>query len=474
MGNDSFTFYARTLRLTALNNPFAWDLDPGDHRIMDLIEQHRYRRLILLYNLLLTTGVAILWPLLLPMVALTEKRRRTVLPRLGLTDRPPAHSTLEPRPLWVHALSVGEVLSAVALVNRLQSELEPRPLFFSAATHTGFQIAARHLGQYARAVFYYPYDFLPCVRAAIERVNPALFVLVESDIWPNFLTELSRRRIPAVLSNARLSKRSLAGYRKISSLSVPLFSSFAAICTQSPQDAKRFSALGIPAEKIFPTGNLKSDQSPARTVSGVMSRIENFIRLRSPKHTLVAGSVHRAEASLLADAFGELKSNGGDIFYVVVPRNPRKSTLFRRRFEQSGLTCCTSNDILKKAGDFKVDVLVVDRMGVLQALYALATVAFVGGSLAPLGGHNPLEPAAWAKPIIFGPHMSDFGHIADKLKTAGGAMEVGDHHGLYKAAAALLEDPAKATAAGQAAREVFETSGGAVAKTIEIIRGLLP
>jgi len=437
---------------------------------MSLPEPPSYRRSIRLYNLLMTAGAALLWPLLLPLVLAAEKRRRTVLPRLGLAQRPPAH-TAGPRPVWIHALSVGEVLSAVPLAGRLQGELEPRALFFSAATHTGFQIAAQRLGPTARTVFYYPYDLLPCVRAAVARVNPKLFVLVESDIWPNFLAELRRWEIPAVLANARLSERSLAGYRKVPSLSVPLFSSFAAICTQSPQDSKRFAELGIPPEKIVCTGNLKSDPAPPPPPDPALGRIQALVRRRATRHVVVAGSVHRAEAPLLAGAFMKLQNRIEDIFFVVVPRDPRRSASFCRQFEKAGLTCRIFGDIAETTDDLSPDVLVIDRMGVLQALYGLATVAFVGGSLAPLGGHNPLEPAAHGRPVLFGPDMRDFAHIADRLKAAGGAVQVGDDRELYEAAAALLEDP---DAAGQAARRVFDASGGAVEKTVAIIRGLLP
>ncbi len=439
---------------------------------MESVEQLRWRRWMRLYNLLMAAGTTLLWPLLLPAAVASEKRRRTVLPRLGLVRRPPAQIG-GPRPVWMHALSVGEVLSAVPLAKRLRDVLAPRPLFFSASTYTGFEMAVRRLDTTAHAVFYYPYDLPPCVRFVVGRVNPALFVLVESDIWPNFLWELHRRRVPSILVNARLSSRSLSGYRRVPSLSVPLFSSFAALCTQSPRDGRRFADLGIPPGKIVFTGNLKSDATAPPRPDPALAHVENLIRRRAARHVVVAGSVHRAEAPPLADAFVKLKNRFDNVLFVVVPRDPRRSAAFRRQLENAKLTCRIFGDMAANSGDLGADVLVFDRMGLLRDLYALAAVAIVGGSLAPLGGHNPLEPAAHARPVIFGPHMSDFAHIADKLKTAGGAVEVRDGIQLAEAAAALLEDPAKAAAAGEAARRVCETSGGAVEKTVAIIRGLL-
>ncbi len=437
---------------------------------MDPAQEHRWRRAMRRYNLLLATGAALLWPLLLPVIAAGEKRRRTLLPRLGLAPRPPAH-TGGPRPLWVHALSVGEVLSAVPLAGRLQSALAPRPIFFSAATYTGFRMAAERLGDTADAVFYYPYDLLPCVRSAVARVDPALFVLVESDIWPNFLWELHRRGVPAALVNARLSARSLDGYRRVPSLTVPLFSSFAVLCTQSPRDSERFAALGVPPEHIVCTGNLKSHAAPSPAPDPALAQIEELIRRRASRHVLVAGSIHRAEAPVLAQAFADLKKRPGEVFFVVVPRDPRRGAVFCRQLERAGLTCCRFGALTD--GHPHADALVIDRMGVLRDLYALADVAFVGGSLAPLGGHNPLEPAGHGRPVLFGPDMSDFAAIADRLEAAGGGRVVRDARELRQAAAALLEDPDRAAAAGRAARQVFEASAGALEKTVTVIRGLL-
>ena len=437
---------------------------------MESAQELRWRRAMRRYNLLLAAGAALLWPLLPPVAAASEKRRRTLLPRLGLARRPPAHAG-GPRPLWMHALSVGEVLSAVPLAERLADALAPRPLFFSASTYTGLQLAVRRLARTARAVFYYPYDLAPCVRSAVARVKPALFVLVESDIWPNFLWELHRRRIPAVLVNARLSARSLRGYRRVPSLAVPLFSSFAALCTQSPLDSRRFAALGVAPERMVCTGNLKSHAPAPRAPDPALARIEALVRRRAARRVLVAGSVHRAEAPVLARAFAGLKKRPGDIFFVVVPRDPRKSAAFRRQFEKAGLAFRLPGE--PAGGRRQADVLVVDRMGLLRDLYALADVAFVGGSLAPRGGHNPLEPAAHGRPVLFGPDMSDFAAITDRLRAAGGGRVVDGAQALQRAAAALLEDPDRAASAGRAARRVFETSAGALEKTVTVIRGLL-
>ncbi len=437
---------------------------------MDPVQERRWRRAMHRYNLLLAAGAALLWPLVLPAAAACEKRRRPLLPRLGLRGRPPAHSG-SPRPLWMHALSVGEVLSAVPLAERLRKALAPRPLFFSAATYTGFQMATDRLGATADAVFYSPYDLLPCVRSAVARVRPALFVLVESDIWPNFLWELHRRSIPAVLVNARLSARSLAGYRRVSSLSGPLFSSFAALCTQSPQDSERFAALGIAPERIVCTGNLKSHAAPPRDPDPLLGRIREQVRDCGTRHVLVAGSVHRAEAPVLARAFAGLKKRPGSIFFIVVPRDPRRAAAFCHRLEKAGLTCRLLGEMADDHLD--ADVLVVDRMGVLRDLYALADVAFVGGSIVPLGGHNPLEPAAHGRPLLFGPDMSDFAAIADRLQAAGAGRVVRNAQELQRAATALLEDADRAASAGRAARAVFDASAGALGKTVTVIRGLL-
>lgn len=434
----------------------------------------RYRSLMRAYNILLHTACVLAGPLMLPFLLMTEKRRCTLLPRLGLAGLPVRQRENDGRRvLWVHALSVGETLSAVPLVKGLRAALPDCPLFFSVSTHTGFQIAAAKLKDSVHAVFYYPYDLLPCVRRVIRRIDPALVILVESDIWPNFVMELERRQIPAFLVNARLSDRSLKGYRHFQSFSAPLFSSFAAICAQSAADARRFRRLGVPADKVRVTGNLKfgpAAQAPDPQALEVLERIETYIRRQKVRHVLVAGSVHAGEAVLMAEAFSGLQKDVAGLFALAVPRDPQKSALFRRAFTDAGLRCLQYSDLHDSGRMPAADVLVVDRMGVLKDLYRLADVAFVGGSLIRQGGHNPLEPAAWAKPVLFGPHMQDFRDVAARLIASGGALQVASPVALRHAAADFCNDPRTARAAGRAARDVLQTGGGAVEKILDVIR----
>lgn len=423
------------------------------------------------YNLLLHATCTLAGPLMLPFFLLAEKRRGTLLPRLGLAGLP-HRPRGDVQPLWVHALSVGETLSAVPLVEGLRAALPDVPLFFSVSTYTGFQIAVGRFAQSVQAVFYYPYDLLPCVQRVIGRVDPALVILVESDIWPNFVMTLARQRIPAFLVNARLSDRSLKGYRRFQSFCAPLFSSFAAICAQSTADARRFERLGVPAEKVMVAGNLKFDprgRVPEPQALEVLERIETFMRRQMARHVLVAGSVHAGEAAPLAGAFSGLKKDVPGFFALAVPRDPRKSAFFRSVFSDAGLRCLTYGDLDGSDRHPAADVLVVDRMGILRDLYRLADVAFVGGSLVRRGGHNPLEPAAWAKPVLCGPHMDDFRDVAARLATAGGGVQVASAAALQHAAADFFFNPLAARRAGRAAQDVLQAGGGAVAEILGLI-----
>ncbi len=215
--------------------------------------------MIIIYNLFLTTAVLLALPVLLPLILTSEKRRRTVPGRLGLRSDLPPPGPGEKR-IWVHALSVGEVLSSAPLVAAIRRRHPRETIVFTASTFTGLEIARRRIAPHVDGVGLFPYDLILSVRRVADRITPKMVVMVETDLWPNFLYEMDRRGAPVALVNGRLSDRSFGGYKRFPSIFKPLFSRFARICAQSAEDARRFRKLGIPPDRVAVTGNLKFDQ----------------------------------------------------------------------------------------------------------------------------------------------------------------------------------------------------------------------
>ena len=416
------------------------------------------------------------FPLIVPLVLATDKRRKTVLHRLGLSPLPKAISQnrsqkRDNRPIWIHALSVGEVLSAVPLVKELKSCFKHQDIVFSASTKTGFEIANNLLKESVNSIFFFPYDLLISVKHIAAKVEPAIVIIVESDIWPNFLFEMKRRNVPVILVNARLSKKSYFGYKRFLFFSKRLFLSFSKICVQSSEDAHRFRLLGIPPGRITITGNIKFDQQYDFAGREEIEKLRQSLLIKPSQKILLAGSTHYGEEAILLDAFSRLKKKYPDLILIIVPRNPDRAKSVCRICKSAGLFAVTMSELEeKKPGP---DVIVVDRIGILKMLYATADIAFVGGSLVRSGGHNPLEPAAFSRPIIFGPDMSDFADISNMLIRSGGAISVQDAEGIYNIVSELLTDNQKAGEMGSMAFKVFNANKGAVKKTLNIIEDII-
>ena len=433
---------------------------------------------VLLYNASLLVGSVVGLPLALPLLLNSPKRRRTFLQRMGLKDLPaecsrPASGGLPCKPVWVHALSVGEVLSAVPLVAALRADTSETGLLFSASTLTGFQLARSRVAGRARGACYFPYDFPFAVRRLARRVDPQLFVMVETDIWPNFLGEMQRRRVPVIMVNARLSERSFKGYRRARWIMRRIWPVFSAVCAQSAADADRFRRLGVPADRICVTGNVKFDVPADPLPPASVERLRSHLAIGPRQKVLVAGSTHPGEEALIAEACARIKSRGIDLRVVAAPRDPARAAEVKRIFRSAGFSACRMTPEGSRPTGPGCEVTVVDTIGLLAQLYALADAAFVGGSLVPCGGHNPLEPAVRAKPVLFGPHMHDFREIARLLLEGGGATQTLNVEDLAEILVRLMGDGALARAMGRRSAAVCRSQRGAVDKTLTVIKSYL-
>jgi 3-deoxy-D-manno-octulosonic-acid transferase len=412
--------------------------------------------------------------------------------RLGLStallDRLPAD---RPGAIWIHAVSVGELLSSIALAKRLKETYPGRPLVVSTTTITG-QSLARERMPFADAIFYFPLDWNFCVRRVLLAVRPSIVVVLETEIWPNFLREARRQNIPVLFVGGRISERSFGRYQRYLSRFGFFLRPFlrtalgnaSAFLMQSEKDAERIRALGAPAERVSVSGNLKYDMElPAATPLSSWLEAEARRQGRSP--IVVAGSVVAAEEPLALIAFGVLQGEHPNALLVLAPRKPERFEAAaefihesRRKFirrSQLALSGHAQEATVGNNGSIPGDVTVIllDTIGELASLYRLADGAFVGGSLVPSGGHNILEPAAFGKIPVFGPSMENFAEIAARFVTADAAIQVESPEDAGVAWIELLRDPDRRHKMGENAKRLVDSSRGATDRALAEISKFL-
>ena len=395
--------------------------------------------------------------------------------------------------IWIHAVSVGEALSCITLARRLKHAYPNRPLVVSTTTLTG-QALARERMPFADAIFYFPLDWAFCVRRVLRAVRPSIVIVLETEIWPNFLREARRGGVPVVFVSGRISDRSFTRYQRYLGVFGFFLRPFlkrsladaSAFLMQSEKDAERIRDLGAPAERVQVSGNLKYDlELPAETPISRWLATEAHRGGRSP--VIVAGSVVATEEPLALIAFGTLQGEHRRALLVLAPRKPEcfesaaefideSHRKFIRR-SQLPVPGPSQNGASASSGEFSipddVTVILLDTIGELSSLYRVADGAFVGGSLVPSGGHNILEPAAFGKIPVFGPSMENFAEIAQRFTSAGAAVQVESPEDAGVAWIEFLRDPERATRMGETARNLVESSRGATDRAIsEIARHL--
>ncbi|MCJ8500743.1 3-deoxy-D-manno-octulosonic acid transferase [Desulfatitalea alkaliphila] len=423
------------------------------------------------YNLLWVTVGWIGLPVFL-FSLIRPKRRATAAHRLTLRSDAPQPKGR--RPIWIHALSVGEVASAEPLVDGLRRALPGHPLVFSTATLTGMQTARKLFADKVDGLFYSPYDVLFAVLRIVRRVDPALVLLVETDIWPNFISALRRRHVPVLLVNARLSRQTYRGYRLLGRFARRVLSGFSHIGAQSQRDARRFADLLGGVEQIEVTGNIKFDRTAPLDPEATGRALRLHWGIDPAQVVILLGSTHEGEETTGFALLERLRAAGHAPLLIVAPRDPNRAEVVVRQARGRGLATMTVTRIDQTLSAGAATVLVVAALGLLQPLYALADIAFVGGSLVAEGGHNPLEPAACGTPILFGPDMSDFAAIAAQLMAAGGAWRVADGEQWYTACHRLIAQPSVRKEMGHRALQVFQSNKGAVQRTLAMVQQALP
>ncbi|KJR41550.1 3-deoxy-D-manno-octulosonic-acid transferase [Candidatus Magnetoovum chiemensis] len=461
-----------------------------------------------LYNSITSIIFFLLLPFLPFIYIFSSKRRANMLERLGwihLISKKYSKSNHEinsyKKRIWLHALSVGEIKSALPLVNAIKERYLSNSnyeLVITASTKTGFDVA-KHLfltpfetnnqsNHNAKSVQvgYFPFDLPFSVKSICSRIDPDLVIIVESDLWPQFLWYMNDKRIPVFLVNARLSQSSFNGYmalRKINLFS-SIFSLFEKIMVQTDIDKERFLQIGVPEKKIIVAGNIKFDQPIPKIDIPDLDKFKNNTAINNDaKIYIVAGSTHEGEEDILASIFIELKQkiqlqqnpitnsfSCSDIKLIIAPRDPKRAPDINKMLNTKGFECSLLND--KERDIYESDIVVIDKMGILSALYSICDIAFVGGSLVPCGGHNPLEPALFSKPVIFGTYTDDFKEITETMLSHNAAFRVKDKNELCDNIFMLLNDKALAVRVGQNGYNLVIDGRGAVDRVLSIIKRL--
>ncbi len=423
--------------------------------------------MFVLYNLFHLAGLLILFPILVVFVACSSKYRDRIPARLSLgLAKKLAPMNRSGRTIWLHALSVGEVTSAVPLVRALRKQYPTWKIVISTTTCSGKKVAAMLLAPFADTIIDGPLDLLPTVTRFINCIRPDLFILVETDFWPNILHCLNIKGIPAILVNGRISKKSMSRYQRLDFFFLPMFQAFSYLVMQTRQDKEKMEFLGVAAEKLPILGNLKfaTRLQDAEAFSDLPAKL-------FPKERIlfIAGSTHPGEENILVDCYKRLRNNFPDLFLIVAPRDPARAKEIVDLAIGQGL----STSLRSKSVFTSADIFIVDSIGELNAFYAMADLAFVGGSLVEKGGHNPVEPAAMSMPVIFGPHMEDFSEIADTLIIAGGATRVSDKEELLQTLTELLDDVERRRRMGQAAKKCVLGHKNIIANHLQLIEKVL-
>lgn len=423
----------------------------------------------------------VLWLLAFPGVlsylilrsAFSGKYRQNLGARLG-SNLSTLSQGLGSQVIWVHALSVGEVLSAVTLVRNLRDEFPQYEILITTTSEAGQLVAKQRLASLNCQFFYLPLDLWWLVRRTIKTVGASIFVLVETDLWPNLFWCLAEEQIPIVLVNGRISDRSFARYRLVKTFVSEVFNRINVVGVQSEEDVQRMRMLGVDPTRIRLTGNLKFDQHLDKTVETEKEELVKELGWMPPTATWIAGSTHPGEEEAILKVYTRLKKEFSDLCLILAPRSQQRFAEVFGLVKRSGWEAIRRTQLPPEKGKgAQVDVLVLDTIGELARFYSLADFAFVGGSLVRFGGHNPLEAVQRGLPVVFGHHMDNFREITAVIVEAGGGFQVCNVIELYEQLRTWLLTPAACKEQGRAAQAALEVHRGAVGRSMSAIRDTL-
>lgn len=426
----------------------------------------------LLYNLILLLAlpgiVAYHW------YRSKSRGRRTALrERFGTIPQEDLAVLRGERVILVHAVSVGETIASFPLLKGLRTRYPGHKLVLTNVTETGRAVALK--SNLADRCLYLPFDYLFAVRSLLRQVNPELIILMETELWPNFIRGAAELNVPVLLANGRISDRSFGRYLRLSWFFGPVLRQLTALGMQTAVDAERIAAIGAYPQTVRVTGNLKYDIPLQRPSAEELLELKGRYGVPAGAFVLTVASTHEGEDEPALEAYQQLLELDAGAFLILAPRHPERAAAVAELVGRRGLGCTLRSRLAEHPDALPAgSVLLLDTVGELARLYSVSDLVFVGGSLVPTGGHNPLEPAACGVPVLFGPHMENFREIAAFFLNAGAGLQVADGADLAAEVLRLAGDRGARLAIGEKGRALLEECSGATGRTLDLAAGLLP
>jgi len=418
--------------------------------------------MFLIYSILYSLALLILFiPQYLKRPA--DIRIKWLRDKFGIFNLIPCPLSLAP--IWVHAVSVGEVNAAIPFLRKLKAAYPDIPVILSTITDTGQKVARQKAPEGTQLV-YLPFDLRIILKRCFEKVRPRLFIVMETELWPNIFKVAAERSIPVIILNGRISEKSSKGYQKLSFFMKKVFDHVTLFCMQSDSDAERIKSIGADEGNVMVLGNFKFDMDISQDIPAWMKEVQGQV--------IVAGSTHAGEEQVIIDAYRENVYLFPGLKLIIAPRHPERFAEAEDVIRKSDIRYLKRSELGAEGEEpetKKFNILLLDTVGELTAVYSIADIAVMGKSIEGLGGQNPLEPAYWGKPIICGQHMENFPFIKD-FYAAGAAFQV-TSTGLAKKIKELLMQPEKAKSAGEKARALYLKSAGAVDRAMKIVEGFI-
>jgi len=390
--------------------------------------------------------------------------RYGILQRLGFLPKRVQNIFKGKKIIWVHAASVGEVMGISRMVISLKAEFPEYSILISTITTTGADIA-RKLS--VMGVIYLPLDLSIVVKRVLRIINPKILVIAETELWPNLILQAKKRGTRVIIVNGRISDKSIVGYQRLKGLFKKPLEQVDLFCMQTEMDAQRINSLGAPAEKIMVTGSAKFDTGVVIPTLEVIKRFQREIEIPDMLPIIVAGSIREGEETVLINAYQLLIQQIPDAVLIIAPRHLRRIEFIKNALSKKNL----SYSLRTRGG--KSSVIILDTIGELNLAYAISSVAIVGGTFVPVGGHNIIEPAALSKMVLFGPHINNYQEASKLLIACNAAIQVSSAAELTESIIYLLKNPDEMSERGLAGKRLVEENQGASTRNVEAIKGLL-
>lgn len=425
-----------------------------------------------LYNLFLWTFCLTLLPFIVGKMLFRSEGRKILAQKLGFFP-PEEISLMEGKPrIWVHAVSLGEVAAVHPLIRQLRQEYPQACLMLSTSTESGQKMARERVGEVS-AAFFFPFDLPWVVRRVIHRLRPDVFVLAETELWPNFLRAVKKFGARALLVNGRISDRSFPRYRKTRFFWMGVLDDLEYMSMIRVQDAERIVAMGANPVKVLVNGNCKFDQATDSAEPHYLEEMKKLLAVREGEFFWIAGSTHEGEEEAVLEAFLGVRQRFPEINLILVPRHVERCPRVEQLLIRLGLADFIRRSQIAASGRQEKRIVLWDTFGELFKVYSLGTIIFCGGSLVPRRGQNILEPAAWGKVVLYGPSMEDFQDAHQLLQGAGAGIMVHNAGELAERILYLLDHPQELKQRGEAGKEAVWTQRGATGKNLELVKKLV-